>query len=859
MSAPAPAVTFTLSLIGIYLAVIRICGVASSTNKQVALEDSEHMLSIIHDISTNNIGSLCYHNTYKSIKFHISTNLFKNSQEKTELVRDFLIDSKTFQNYDIGTTILKNLLVSDPTIKVARILTFSPTQTVQVENSLEGNLVISNSSDEYSVDQEPWYIDRFSSMSWRTEKFLSPIFSPGSWTFPYFSCSSRTWLLSYTIPLVNMKNASQLIGLFVVDVNVSGLDINQCEAEESSSDNNSKHQDDGTISTITSFQSTHKCHNTSRCVFQPGHGWVRGGYTCQCKPGYYSATTKNMFNGSLVEVAYYDSYLQGSTTYSMLYVCLPCPPGCETCTDDTPCLAQYSWPVRLILLSVSLFCAISSIVTILLVINYRKIKVFQYSSPTFLSLTLIGCGIMYSEMFVIYPLLTTSLCVMTKWARHMGFCITYTSLLMKTWRVSLTYRVKSAHKLKLTDKQLLQWMIPIILIMAIYLSTWTISDPPSTVDIILEDGTKFYQCQYGWWDHSIALGELVFLLWGIKVCITVRKARTYFDEATQISWSIYNIALVNCAMAAIHVLILPNCGPDMKYFLAFMRTQLSTTTTMILVFGPKFGRILAGTGDDTGDKHKRWQLSSMVGVPINSTNQMDVYQENEELKEELQKLAAKVEFYKIVGMVSTNHHIKHNKIPQFSLITNSKKEPRLATYSPGPSSRMTVGQVQDRSLKYNYSQTLPHRDTSTGGPRTASIHRPVSSGPPAAATLPRSSAQSHQDSHFNHQCHNGIVTSMSAQNHGCKSDIRLRSFSQNFQTLPEKKSECYMMKSDLHDNSDVSSSIIHHDDDNHLYVRHNDDKHHHHYATSDTVTPSSFSSSSESILPPPPHIQKPPG
>ena len=97
------------------------------------------------------------------------------------------------------------------------------------------------------------------------------------------------------------------------------------------------------------------------------------------------------------------------------------------------------------------------------------------------------------------------------------------------------------------------------------------------------------------------------------------------------------------------------------------------------------------------------------------------------------------------------------------------------------------------------------------------------------------------------------------QNHGCKSDIRLRSFSQNFQTLPEKKSECFMMKSDLHDNSDVSSSIIHHDDDNHLYVCHNDDKHHHHYATSDTVTPSSFSSSSESILPPPPHIQKPPG
>ena len=36
------------------------------------------------------------------------------------------------------------------------------------------------------------------------------------------------------------------------------------------------------------------------------------------------------------------------------------------------------------------------------------------------------------------------------------------------------------------------------------------------------------------------------------------------------------------------------------------------------------------------------EMFSQVGVPINSANQMDVYQENEELKEELQKLAAKV-------------------------------------------------------------------------------------------------------------------------------------------------------------------------------------------------------------------------
>lgn len=75
-------------------------------------------------------------------------------------------------------------------------------------------------------------------------------------------------------------------------------------------------------------------------------------------------------------------------------------------------------------------------------------------------------------------------------------------------RVSLTYRVKSAHKLKLTDKQLLQWLFPILLVMAIYLGTWTISSPPEAVYIKDWDELKFKQCDYNWWDHSLAIGMI---------------------------------------------------------------------------------------------------------------------------------------------------------------------------------------------------------------------------------------------------------------------------------------------------------------------------------------------------------------
>jgi hypothetical protein len=224
-------------------------------------------------------------------------------------------------------------------------------------------------------------------------------------------------------------------------------------------------------------------------------------------------------------------------------------------------------------------------------------------------------------MVAIFPYLDTYFCIATKWSRNLGFLITYSALLMKTWRqvrltrvpdsavvkacfccvsrrVSLTFRVKSAHKLKLTDKQLLQWLFPIHLVMVIYLSAWTLSDPPQASRAlcsfsallfhaktlrrpfslrIMQDSSSSSATTAGgttvWlWVSAIshgqymqerdtgksnlrcnmpALGELLFLLWGIKICFDVRKARTYFDEAKLIRWSIYNIALVNILMLAI--------------------------------------------------------------------------------------------------------------------------------------------------------------------------------------------------------------------------------------------------------------------------------------------------------------------
>jgi G protein-coupled receptor 158 len=380
-----------------------------------------------------------------------------------------------------------------------------------------------------------------------------------------------------------------------------------------------------------------------------------------CRPGFYSPHYDGVFNGTLVEVSWQDQEENNTDTWRTVFQCKQCAPGCHFCTDPSPCLATYHWPFRITLLVFSISCALCTMIINAYMFKHRKLKVFKVASPIFLSITLFGCATMYLEMAAIFPVLDRYSCIATKWSRHLGFCVTYTALLMKTWRVSLTYRVKSAHKVKLTDKQLLQWMVPILLVMLIYLGTWTLSDTPTAEEIVDNEDLRFKQCVYNWWDHSLAIGEVLFLAWGIRVCYNVRNAESLFNEARLISYAIYNIAIVNILMIAFHLFIFPRAGPDIKYLLGFIRTQLSTSVTVALVFGPKIIRVLRGQGDQWDNRARSRGVTasfSLNGIGLVPEEAPDLYQENEELKEEIQKLAAQIEFMKIVHMEINNRHVK---------------------------------------------------------------------------------------------------------------------------------------------------------------------------------------------------------
>ncbi|XP_076361072.1 putative G-protein coupled receptor CG31760 isoform X2 [Tachypleus tridentatus] len=667
-------------------------------------ENASHLDILLQKINEVTKPSFCKKKTfYRHFSVKLPTELFGVVRQKVDLVTKILVGYYPEEDKGVLNTFVRELFQSDDVIFATRIVwigngtIWKPLYYVQIRKNYNASEVapeVVERHDYSMVEDSPWLDEIISTVQGDTKAEHKMNgdndYVMGQWTKPYFTCDGRRWLLSYTVLMYSRPNKimKSLIGVLSVDVDVTKMDLNQCD------DPWPLNNFSVTYWQMKSFLGTHKCHNkSSECLFSPNQGWVSGAYKCHCRKGFYSPMKSSEFHGTLVESAWKAKQAIVSPSYDLLYVCKPCRTGCESCVDNSPCLSPYNWAFRTSLLVISMFCVVLTIVLAWNIYRYRKLKVIKVASPIFLCITLVGCAIMYSEMAAIFPILNVYSCVATKWTRHMGFCITYSALLLKTWRVSLTYRVKSAHKLKLTDKQLLQWLFPILFIMGIYLGSWTISSPPEAIYIEDWFNLKFRQCDYNWWDHSLAIGEFLFLLWGIRVCYNVRNAESFFNEAKHISWAICSITCVNVIMVMIHLVILPNADPDVKYLFGFIRTQLTTTITISFIFGPKFYRVLKGQGDTWDNRARARGVTasfSLNGVGLVHDETTDLFQENEELKEEVQKLAAQLEFMRIAHVEMNNRHLK-SKYGSFFKQSNTTQSPVIksiymkfdSTDSPG--------------------------------------------------------------------------------------------------------------------------------------------------------------------------------
>ncbi|KAK8768276.1 hypothetical protein V5799_015259 [Amblyomma americanum] len=333
-------------------------------------------------------------------------------RQKVDLAARLLVPVAAHNSERILLPLLNETLASDERFSACRVLLAGPNGTssrpwvtylASLSRTDAGRLAERRN---FQLPHVPWL---------PAEEEGSPQTSDyrGHWSSTYYSCQLHRWLVSYTVLVFAGAGTPQAmsssgspskwadrrpVALLSVDVDTSGMDIDQCDPGAPVVPPRDRSPAAGSFR-ITAFQGTHRCHNrTSQCLFAPGHGWSRGSYVCQCRRGFYAATGEPFFNGSLVESAWREKVLFERPSYDMIYVCKPCRPGCNECVDDSPCLSHYNWAFRISLLTISVICILLTMVLAGYVYRYRKLKVIKVASPVFLCITLIGCAIMYCEV-----------------------------------------------------------------------------------------------------------------------------------------------------------------------------------------------------------------------------------------------------------------------------------------------------------------------------------------------------------------------------------------------------------------------------------------------------------------------------
>ncbi|XP_022237694.1 probable G-protein coupled receptor CG31760 [Limulus polyphemus] len=217
---------------------------------------------------------------YRHFSLTMPTELFDIVRQKVDLVAKILVGYYPEEDEGILKTFVTELFQSDDVIFATRIVwigngtIWKPFYYVQIRriyNTSEVTPKVEERHDYSMMEDSPWLDEIITTVQGgiKSEHQMNGDndYVLGNWTKPYFTCEGRRWLLSYTILLYSRpkKTIKSLIGVLGVDVDVTKMDVNQCD------DPWPLNNFSVTYWQMKSFLGTHKCHNKS----SEFHGIVR--------------------------------------------------------------------------------------------------------------------------------------------------------------------------------------------------------------------------------------------------------------------------------------------------------------------------------------------------------------------------------------------------------------------------------------------------------------------------------------------------------------------------------------------------------------------------------------------------------
>ncbi|KAJ9588370.1 hypothetical protein L9F63_018296 [Diploptera punctata] len=459
------------------------------------------------------------------------------------------------------------------------------------------------------------------------------------WSPPFLDCLTGKWLFGYSVSILLGQNRGSGGIFFPVAVH---LDINQCNE---------------TFSSI--FGGGHNCdQDTSECVPAEGVGFRRG-YTCVCRPGYFSDSTMKHFRSQEAEHTF-------PVADNTIHRCIPCPEGCDVCGEDAPCMARYDYLLRTVVLGVQILCMCITLVLAIIVFKQRKCKTIASGMWTILETILLGIFLLYSTVVVRFFDPSVEQCLIEPWCRELGFVICYGAIILKLYRILIEFRTRKAHRWVVRDKDLLKYLLGMVLVVLGYMAAWTatnlnfIQENYSVLTLgTTYDGLQFLACKALWWDYVTETGSS---LYSSQLSYACRNATTQFQERRFLFLAIIVEVIVSGAFYILRIIYSKSLHPDYSFLAYFTRSQLTSTVVLLVIFTPKFWYQHKQVTDSRGTRHYQTQEYS-CRIPVDAFRPQDgiTGTNSKDIRAELKRLYTQLEVLKNKTIRADNPHISKRR------------------------------------------------------------------------------------------------------------------------------------------------------------------------------------------------------
>ncbi|XP_039429326.1 probable G-protein coupled receptor 158 isoform X2 [Culex pipiens pallens] len=406
----------------------------------------------------------------------------------------------------------------------------------------------------------------------------------------------------------------------------------------------------------------------------------RGKYTCVCRDGYY--IPNESFQGFTS-----DKNDANVTNFS----CIPCPSACE-CNSAGSCERPDEDFSTETLMKATIgailgACMLCCLVLALIVFRQRKCKTIATGMWTILETILFGILLLYLAVALHFLQASTLRCLLEPWCRELGFIICYGAIVLKLYRHLVEFRTRKAHRWVVRDLDLLRYLCAMIVAVLCYLAAFT----ATSMDFLryselvwkvenTDDQVTSNMCRPLKWDYVTEAGELLILGFGLQLAIASRNANTQFRERQFLVASILIEFLVSSTFYILRFWYLEEFNPSTLFLALFVRSQLTNTITLGLIFLPKLWyqhkqvRSLAHEvsfrlpvdafkgGHDSS--HHGGVLGTYAGICVGDPEVGDVTiseMSPEDIRAELKRLYTQLEYLKNKTLRQDNPHISKRR------------------------------------------------------------------------------------------------------------------------------------------------------------------------------------------------------